>query len=75
MQVARGDEAIAAVIAGSAKDSHADTRLAHGKRGAGDRTPGVLHERGARDVSGCGHAIGAAHLLRREQLQLGGATA
>src|SRR3990170_140469 len=70
VEVAGGDEAIAAVVAGA--DQHEGAlapRLFEAERGlVGHGAAGVLHQRGRRDARGLGAMLDLAHLIDGDKL-------
>ena len=70
-QVAGGDKAVAAVVAGSTEDGDASTRRRHQRRLIGHRAPGVLHEGQAGDAGRHRQAVGARHLRVGQELEPG----
>ena len=65
-QKARGDKAVAAVVAGPGHNHHA-TALQHGADRVGDRPAGIFHQLDAGSAAGDGQPVGFCHFGRGEE--------
>ena len=65
----RRDEAVAAVVAGSAENDDPAARAREARRFVRDREPRRLHQDGARRPAGDRDPIGLPHLGRRQEFQ------
>ena len=68
-QETRGDETVAAVVAGAAQHDDPAARPREARRLVGDRAPGGLHQRDPRGSARDRHAVGLAHLGRGQEMR------
>ena len=69
LEVARGDETVAAVIAGTAQDGDVPGVGKPARDLFGDGAAGILHQGRAGDAARDGERVGAPHFLRRQKLK------